>query len=157
MAKFRKKPIVIEAIQFTGSNCYELSKWDKFFESLEHLQLAKFLTIQTLEGVHHADVGDWIIRGIKGELYPCKPDIFAATYEPTEPNDENVEEAKRYPKEVLDFVKFETRRIAHKKGWGHRMIPPTSDAEFSGVPEPVKWTDILTEEEMRELAKDYHP
>jgi hypothetical protein len=37
------------------------------------------------------------------------------------------------------------------------MIPPTSDAEFSGVPEPVKWTDILTEEEMRELAKDYHP
>lgn len=40
------------------------------------------LTIATLEGVMRAEVGDWIIRGVKGELYPCKPDIFAATYEP---------------------------------------------------------------------------
>jgi hypothetical protein len=43
-----------------------------------------FLYIGTLEGAHRADPGDWIIRGVKGELYPCKPDIFAETYEPVE-------------------------------------------------------------------------
>lgn len=59
MMKFRKKPDVVEA---------------------ELCQVVTF--IQTLEGTMRAEVGDWIITGVKGERYPCKPDIFAATYEP---------------------------------------------------------------------------
>ena len=58
MAKFRKKPVVIEAYQTD-----------------------KEIDIQTLEGIMHADIGDWIITGIKGEQYPCKPDVFEKTYE----------------------------------------------------------------------------
>lgn len=57
--KFRKKPVIIEAYQ-TDQTQY----------------------IETLEGVHRADPGDWIITGVRGEQYPCKPDIFAETYEP---------------------------------------------------------------------------
>lgn len=45
--------------------------------------IGEFLLIETLEGTHRANPGDWIIRGVKGEFYPCKPDIFAATYEPS--------------------------------------------------------------------------
>lgn len=83
---FRKKPVVIEAVQWTGSNVDEVVQhctsghWESDpFEGLptEH---AMFV-IPTLEGVMIASVGDWIIRGVKGEFYPCKPDIFEATYE----------------------------------------------------------------------------
>lgn len=49
-----------------------------------HFPSRRELTIATLEGIHTASAGDWIIKGIKGEFYPCKPDIFAATYEPAE-------------------------------------------------------------------------
>lgn len=59
MAKFRKKPVVIEAYQTQEE-----------------------MDIPTLEGIMHADIGDWIITGIKGEQYPCKPDVFEQTYEP---------------------------------------------------------------------------
>ena len=58
MAKFRKKPVIIEAYQTD-----------------------KELDIPTLEGIMHADIGDWIITGVKGEQYPCKPDVFEQTYE----------------------------------------------------------------------------
>lgn len=80
--KFRKKPVVIEAV-----------KWDGSLETIEPLLVRSSipsvsqdlgetaLMIQTLEGEMRADVGDWIIKGLKGELYPCKPDIFDATYE----------------------------------------------------------------------------
>ena len=59
MAKFRKSPVVIEAYQTD-----------------------KDLDIETLEGTMHANIGDWIITGVNGEQYPCKPDIFEKTYEP---------------------------------------------------------------------------
>lgn len=78
MAKFRKKPVVIEAIQFVGINFDELEKFvggDAEFRNGE-------LVIATLEGAMHASPKDWIIRGVKGEFYPCKPDIFEATYDP---------------------------------------------------------------------------
>lgn len=61
MPKFRKKPVVIEAYQT---------------DKMEH--------IATLEGIMTANPGDWIITGVKGEQYPCKPDIFEATYEPVD-------------------------------------------------------------------------
>ncbi len=90
MPRFRKKPVVIEAIQYTGQKMLmdEVPMW--FFSALvdrtvtpspdEELPV-KYLIIKTLEGNHRADIGDWIIQGVKGELYPCKPDIFELTYE----------------------------------------------------------------------------
>jgi hypothetical protein len=79
--KFRKKPVVIEAIQFDGGNAGEIAAAYET-DSLSVAWQGRELIVTTLEGEMRADVGDWIIRGIKGELYPCKPDIFAATYEP---------------------------------------------------------------------------
>lgn len=89
--KYRKKPVVIEAIQFTGGNGWEVARWSDrqayatpALEVSEDNPTGQCLKVDTLEGTMTAIVGDWIIRGIKGELYPCKPDIFEATYEPAE-------------------------------------------------------------------------
>jgi len=80
MDKYRKKPVVIEAVQWLADNFVEV---DEFIG--EHLHTTKpsegILIINTLEGDMVANVGDWIIKGIKGEFYPCKPDIFELTYE----------------------------------------------------------------------------
>lgn len=102
MAKFRKKPVEIEAVQL---------RWDNWGEMCEHADVGELkngkpegcyvkpsldgtrytiiktgdlmgLQIPTLEGTMLAVQGDWVIRGVKGELYPCKPDIFEETYEP---------------------------------------------------------------------------
>ena len=81
-AKFRKKPVVIEAIQYNGfdENGKEIEIFlGKSFES--HVPSKNKVIIRTLEGEHTASCGDWIIRGVNGEHYPCKPDIFAKTYE----------------------------------------------------------------------------
>jgi len=98
MSKYRKKPVVIEAVQL---------RWDTWSEMCEHAGVGKLadgkpegicvdqnnrptqgtgdgriaLAIPTLEGLMIGVENDWIIRGVAGELYPCKPDIFAATYE----------------------------------------------------------------------------
>lgn len=96
MSKFRKKPVVIEAVQWMkhGDN----SDVDPYPENLWshrraqgipgceqcHCHFADHGQIPTLEGDHIVCPGDWIITGIKGEKYPCKPDIFEATYEPVE-------------------------------------------------------------------------
>ena len=74
--KFRKKPVVIEAIQLSESNHEEILKW---MGCMAGVTLDFY--IETLEGTMRADVGDWIIKGIIGEFYPCKPDIFEATYD----------------------------------------------------------------------------
>src|SRR6266446_1174748 len=80
MPKFRKKPVVIEAIQYTGENADEI---DAFVGKELHKLLMHplVLVIPTLEGEMNARHGDWVIKGVKGEFYPCKPDIFTATYE----------------------------------------------------------------------------
>ncbi|MFD2232769.1 DUF2829 domain-containing protein [Phaeospirillum tilakii] len=92
--QFRKKPVVIQAIKFDGTNVIDVHQfiagsaperncrkaedaWDDFCE----LARRDGYPIQTLEGEMRASVGDWIIRGVKGEYYPCKPDIFETTYE----------------------------------------------------------------------------
>ena len=77
--KYRKKPVVVDAIQWTGDNISEIMKWVG-----DNAYFRDTLYIKTLEGVHRASVGDYIIKGIKGEFYPCKPDIFEKTYEPRE-------------------------------------------------------------------------
>lgn len=81
MAKYRKKPIVIDAVQWTGENAIEiLSFIDP--KQFNYIVSNNTLIIETLEGNHKASVGDWIIKGVSGEFYPCKPDIFEKTYEP---------------------------------------------------------------------------
>jgi hypothetical protein len=76
---FRKKPVEIQAIQFNG-NFEEIEQFVGGDAEFRNGQL----TVATLEGPLRASRGDWIIRGIEGEFYPCKPDIFAATYERVE-------------------------------------------------------------------------
>ncbi len=87
--KFRKKPLEIEAIQYTGENSQEIIEFSTRFSSKRHVEemtdaKGKYLMIKTLEGYMSAPINDWIIKGIKGEFYPCKPDIFDQTYEPVE-------------------------------------------------------------------------
>ena len=80
--KFRKKPVVIEAIQFldTKDSFNKLKEWigESFYYDYQN---APRVFIKTLEGDMGVSKGDWIIKGVKGEFYPCKPDIFEVTYE----------------------------------------------------------------------------
>lgn len=91
--KFRKKPVVIEAeqwvignrsvvLRFLGGTGEERSYDETETFRIDPNQIDHGLIIKTLEGNHMASIGDWIIKGVKGEFYPCKPDIFTATYEP---------------------------------------------------------------------------
>lgn len=77
MAKYCKKPVEIEAIQWNGENELEI----KAFVGDAAKFTATSLAIKTLEGTMIAQVGDFIIRGVDGEFYPCKPDIFEKTYD----------------------------------------------------------------------------
>ncbi|WP_122788868.1 hypothetical protein [Intestinibacillus sp. Marseille-P6563] len=78
--KYRKKPVVIDAVQWNGSNHAEICEFidPESFEIIPKVGLV----IHTLEGNLHASVGDYIIKGVNREFYPCKPDIFQKTYEP---------------------------------------------------------------------------
>lgn len=88
MAKFRKKPVVIEAWQSFNNAGEETCEWPRWI--MEALKSGVIYAdgaetkIKTLEGDHTVSNGDWIIQGVKGELYPCKPDIFEMTYERAE-------------------------------------------------------------------------
>lgn len=94
MAKYRKKPVEIEAIQWEGGNYRKMFDFltngimtdkpittyeDSFY--IDHDKVVGGLVIRTLEGEHLANIGDYIIKGVKGEFYPCKPDIFEMTYD----------------------------------------------------------------------------
>jgi hypothetical protein len=80
--KYRKKPLVIEAKQLTEGNGEELASWcGGTFHPTIKPGYSSSLRIPTLEGVMTAELGDWIIKGVKGEFYPCKPGIFEASYE----------------------------------------------------------------------------
>lgn len=87
--KFQKKPVVISAVQWDGTE-QGIQKIKAVFPQLETLAKSgykykpeiTYWRIGTLEGGHEVTPGDWIIQGVKGELYPCKPDIFELTYEP---------------------------------------------------------------------------
>lgn len=81
--KYRKRPVEVEAIQFDGWNWREVYQFmsDKPLWFTQDLRKEEYLLIDTLEGVMKAKVGDYIIKGVHGEFYPCKPDIFHETYE----------------------------------------------------------------------------
>ena len=78
---YRKKPVVIEALLYTGHNSYDVNEFTRG-EASNYTESQ--CTIHTLEGDMIASVGDYIIKGVKGEFYPCKPDIFFQTYEEVE-------------------------------------------------------------------------
>lgn len=80
MGFYRKKPVVIEAVQWLGENHNEVTKFQGGCAEYEGGKVI----IQTLEGEMRASIGDWVIKGINGEFYPCKPDIFEKTYETVE-------------------------------------------------------------------------
>lgn len=84
MTLFRKKPVVIEARQFTTNNepngAPHMDALVAWIGPMAHHN-GTAIHIATLEGIHRADVGDWIIKGVAGEFYPCKKEIFAQTYE----------------------------------------------------------------------------
>jgi len=81
--KYRKKPVVIEAVQFTLDSAIHARD---FCDGIlfDNSPVRPWINIKTLEGTMRADLGDWIIKGVKGEFYPCKPDIFEATYDKVE-------------------------------------------------------------------------
>jgi hypothetical protein len=86
--KYRKKPVVIEAVRWSGSNWHELLAWIDWEGGQKIRTMERddemLLIIPTLEGAMEASPGDWVIKGVKNEFYPCKPEIFEATYEPVE-------------------------------------------------------------------------
>jgi len=95
--KFKKKPIIVEAKQVTSDSIDEIADWcaggkrfpvcasnPNLFAAAGIDFLHPYISIQTLEGEMKALLGDWVIKGVKGEFYPCKPDIFEATYEAAE-------------------------------------------------------------------------
>jgi hypothetical protein len=91
--KFQKKPVVIEAFEFTAEAKGDEHSWPSWLKDASKKRRdipgafynSEFgFLINTLEGKHTVSEGDWIIRGVKGELYPCKPDIFDLTYEAVE-------------------------------------------------------------------------
>jgi len=101
-SKFRKKPVVIEAMQFDGlkASAEAICAWANWGENAREdgdpnvdytymtgdpAEVIDDMLCNTLEGVLNVSPGDWIIRGVSGEFYPCKPDVFALTYEPVEP------------------------------------------------------------------------
>lgn len=95
MAKYRKKPVEIEAFQYDGDlknsdGIYYVPDWavkaleeNVMFYDVLDMDYPRELFIKTLEGIHHVSVDDYVIQGVNGELYPCKPDIFKKTYEHT--------------------------------------------------------------------------
>ena len=84
MGKYRKKPVVVEAMQFVGENILSVIDWCKGDAAIQRTEKDRCIVIHTREGSMRADLGDWIIKGVKGEFYLYKPDIFEATYEPVE-------------------------------------------------------------------------
>lgn len=82
--KFRKKPVVIEAIQWTGDNYDSVCDFlgdELIMEYSKAPSRFRILVIETLEGTVRASSGDWIIKGVKNEFYPCRKDIFESTYD----------------------------------------------------------------------------
>lgn len=98
--KYRKKPVEIEAMRVPAGD--DLIGWGEIFAWLalggqecevaeDTFGLVAGIDIPTLEGTMRADIGDWIIKGIQGEFYPCKPSIFAATYDKVDEQREQLE------------------------------------------------------------------
>lgn len=152
MSQFRKKPVVIEAFKWTGGPdqiedpiwiVEAIKRGDVYFEKF-HPQMY----INTLEGVMRADVGDYVVRGIKGEIYPCKPDIFEASYDAADAKHEGLPVAgyKAQDNVAVDLVNQNKRleenvlrvldELATMKG------PAASNAKPSEITVDPRWLAI---------------
>lgn len=106
--RYIKKPIVIEAVQFDGWNWREVYQFmsDEPLMFTQDFRKDEFIVIKTLEGDMKANIGDYIIKGVEGEFYPCKPDIFHKTYEILEPEDFRIVNMKK-----LDLIEEQREAI----------------------------------------------
>ena len=122
MAQYRKKPVVIEAVRLTAETvqeCYD------FVDAKGNLPECGMgidpadgqFKITTLEGVHTASVGDWIIKGVKGEFYPCKPDIFEQTYdaEITTFKERLIKEQEELENKFKDLAVSELKKVCEEQ------------------------------------------
>ncbi len=128
--EFRKKPVVIKARQLLMENHQDVANWiagsgyEVRHATKPPMRAVTGLVIKTLEGDMAADYGDWIICGVAGEFYPCKPDIFATTYDPviyggdTDPAPAAAAEHSWFSQAALD-VTAERRRQIEAEGWGN--------------------------------------
>ncbi len=130
--KARKKPVVVEAVKWNGNNAVEIynfledlnveSQWEvktegkNFFIGFDKGQcVTGTLIIKTLEGNHIANIGDYIIKGIKGEFYPCKPDIFEKTYDIVDDHCE--QEVKKHYKNLKSWIDSNLKCIHDDPVW----------------------------------------
>jgi hypothetical protein len=152
---FRKKPVVINAVIWDGK-LTTVERLGTYSGTVSQDLGAKSLQIETLEGVMTAQVGDWIIRGVKGELYPCKPDIFAATYEPalapTPPSSEPVAWMSEYDGHTDATTDPDTVRL-----WSetlHRRIMPLYTHQAAGAEREAlrKLVDVVWNEATESTA-----
>ena len=132
--KYRKKPIAIDAVQWTGDNLAELRKLEGF--NAVHTCFSGKLNINTYEGVMNASVGDYIIKGVQGEFYPCKPDIFEQTYE-----------------EVRDSKTEEQPTIEPERKTGKWIV--VDDGIISGKCSVCGWEAYMYEDDV--VGMDYCP
>ena len=145
--KFRKKPVVIEAVQWTGDNHDDIIDLAKGCErSIAFSNDGSSLMIATLEGNHLAGIGDWIIKGVHGELYPCKPDIFAATYDSVQDeNDKPFQDEGYYLSAILvkDGVINRTPRYISAKKFTQSLLKQVANS----IPDmlPDYWRNIKNE------------
>jgi hypothetical protein len=137
-AQFRKKPVVIEAWQW-NADIWGMPNWIPAYRDANGRQCVieahnGHMMIPTLEGDHDASPGDWIIRGVKGELYPCKPDIFEATYEPVRPSpapDEGGEDVSEA--EVEELSKIFAEASGYYVPFHRGLSSPSADKLRAGI------------------------
>jgi hypothetical protein len=173
MSQFRKKPVVIEAMQWMGDNLSAIIEFTdgykptvdsvhvgRKWEDYEGLVRMQGLKIKTLEGWLNASIGDWIIRGVKGELYPCKPDIFEATYEPASSRPAAVspkdEKREAYLKRLEESTEDLVQRIKQAEHKGVAVSPKevggytqcdyvVASPEYNIADDPAYWIKALQE------------
>lgn len=135
MTQYRKKPAVVEAVQTDGSpeSNRAIIDWTRSSAtpaSMDtHPERGRCLTIATLEGAHWVSPGDWIIRGVAGEFYPCKPEIFAATYEPADtPTRDVTSELSNMVGRLVGVMKR-----SDEDGFGEAKEPVSGDEWFDAI------------------------
>lgn len=134
VTKFRKKPVVIEAVQFKSDGSSNVVAIQDFIGKQitpEYEQNKTWLNIETPEGVMRATLGDWIIKGVNGEFYPCKPDIFEKTYEPPTPASEGREVDGYVPRKLIDELVAIRNRVM--------SVFPKGSLDTDEVASRIKW------------------
>lgn len=150
MGKYRKKPVVVEAHIFTGSttSAGQIKKWIEtgvYADAGIHTRDIRDLEIPTLEGLMTASPGDYIVRGLAGEFYPCKPDIFIGSYERIEEEDRQpgVYEAKNLKVgDIIDYCGSSVKVVNIQSYQDETLVDLADNNRISLRP----WTEITVKE-----------